>query len=284
MRGIHVAVRSNFFRWLVIGGLGLVVLAGCSSDGTEESVPDTISTRTLAPPTATPTPDAVFADPTATDLPSPATLLPDSVESGAAIISTRLESLITQTTLDLVEEHGVDAAGIRLLSAEAFVWEDAAWGCPSREAAGGDDGVTPGYRLAFSAGNRVYVYHTDRSGTFFLCDDPAWLAQQGRPIPVEPIAKSMVELSKRDTARRLNVPEDEITLVSLLTLTWPDSSVGCPKPGSDYQDEATLGYRIVLDDGEQTVIYHTSIRHIVFCTPDEEILPGIVRQAMPAPE
>lgn len=284
MRGIHVAVRSGFFRCLVTGGLGLAVLAGCGSNGTQESSPDTAPTRTLAPPTATPLPDTMAAGPTATDLPSPATLLPESTQSGAAIISAQLESVITQTTLDLVEEHDVDAGDIRLLSAEAFVWEDAAWGCPSREAGSDDGGVTPGYRLVFSAGARVYVYHTDRNRTFFVCDDPAWLAQQGIPIPVEPIAESMVELSTRDAARRLELPEDAITLASLLTLTWPDSSVGCPKPDSDYQDDATLGYRIVLDGGQQTVIYHTSIRHIVFCTPDEEILPGFVREAMSAPD
>ncbi len=283
MRGVNVAVRDSFIRWLTIAGLGLVILAGCGSDGTSERASDTVPTRTVAPPTAIPTPESALGGPTPTDLPSPATLLPESTQSGAAVISARLEDLITRTTSDLIETHGVDAGDIRLLSVEAFVWEDAAWGCSTRAAAGDASTLTPGYRLVFSSGNRVYVYHTDRHETFFLCDDPLWLALEGKPVPVEPIAQSMIELSKRDAARRLDVPEDTITLLNLLTLTWPDASVGCPKPGGDYQDEETPGYRVVLGAGEQTIIYHTSIRHVVFCTPDEEILPGMVRQAMPTP-
>ncbi len=283
MRGISVGV------WLTTVGLGLAVLAGCGSDGTS-NVPDTVLTRTVAPPTAIPmgepvssesAPGAVTPDqPTPTDLPSPATLLPESTQSGAAVISAQLEDLIIRTSADLIEHHDANPADIRLLSAEAFVWEDAAWGCSTRDAAD-TAAMTPGYRLVFSADSRAYVYHTDRHETFFVCDDPLWLALQGKPVPVEPIAESMVELSKRDAARRLDVPEDTITLVNLLTLTWPDSSVGCPKPGIDYRDEVMPGYRVVLGIEDETVIYHTSIRHVVFCTPDEEILPGILRQAMP---
>jgi hypothetical protein len=286
MRGINVTARSGMVRWLVIGGFGLVVFAGCGGDGTEETASDTLPTRTLAPPTVASTPESVTADPTPTDLPSPATLLPDAPAPGAAVISAQLGSMIARATTDLIEQHGVDAADVRLLSVETFVWDDAAWGCQSREDGDpvGGGTVTPGYRLVFSADNHVYVYHTDRGETFFVCDDSVWLTLEGQPVPVEPIAVSMVELSTRDAARRLNVPEESITLTGLLTLTWPDSSVGCPKPGGEYQDEITPGYRIVLDAGEQMVIYHTSIRHIVFCTSDEEILPGLLRQAIPRPE
>lgn len=196
--------------------------------------------------------------------------------------------MIAQVRADLDATEAADAASIRLMSLEAFEWQDNAWGCRMRTEGAGDadalDEPVPGYRLVFAVENRVVVYHTDQDETFFVCEDEDWLAQLGEPLPADPIALSMVELARRDAARRLDVPDDALTLVSLIMLTWPDAAVGCPKPNADYADDATLGYRIVLrapDDDE--LIYHTDIREVVFCTLAEEILPGSLQQAFPAP-
>jgi hypothetical protein len=106
---------------------------------------------------------------------------------------------------------------------------------------------------------------------------------EGAPIPLDPIEQSMVELSARDAASHVETPESEIQLVSLLAVEWPDSSVGCPKPDAEYAEVPTPGYRMVFRAGKETLIYHASIRHFVRCAPDEEILPGLLRRALPPP-
>ena len=166
-----------------------------------------------------------------------------------------------------------------------MTWRNALWGCPSRYDEGYTElAFTSGYRMMFGVGSRVFIYHTDRRKTFFICEDRAWLGLEGDPIPLDPIEESMVELSARDAAKHFAVPETDVRLVSLLMVDWPDSSVGCPKPNADYADGLTPGYRMVFRAGDARLIYHTSIRHVVRCAPDEEILPGVLRRALPTPE
>jgi hypothetical protein len=269
-------------RWMIVVGIGLVLLAACGGRVPEEAVSG--ATRTLIPPTDTPTPAPIDTTPTPTDLPAASALVAAPTESSEAPVPAAARAMIDQTMGDLMTQPGVDPADIRLLSLDEFTWRDESWGCSARYDGGyTDSAFAPGYRIVFSTGQRVYVYHTDRRETFFICEDRVWLALEGDPIPLDPIEASMVELCARDAAKHVNTPETEMPLVSLMAIEWPDSSVGCPKPGADYAEVPTPGYRMVFRAGEETLIYHTSIRHFVRCTSDEEILPGLLRQALPPP-
>jgi len=274
--------RSGFGRCLVMLGVGLIQLAACSGDS--GAVATGAATRTLLPPTATPTPAPVVLTPAATDLPAPSALsLP--THTSVPQVSSVVQALIDRTARDLVERDGVAPESVRLLSVDAVTWSDGSWGCKSRgEGSPTALPVTQGYRIVFTAGSRVYVYHTDDQDTFFMCQDRVWLALEGKPVIVDPIAQSMVDLTRHDAAQRLKAPDAEITLASLLTILWPDSSLGCPRAGADYEDREMSGYRIVFRMADETFVYHTSIRDFVRCAPEEEILPGILRQTMPTPE
>jgi hypothetical protein len=271
-------------RWLIIVGIGLIALTACGGNTAEKAV--SVPTRTLIPPSATPTLHPADTTPAPTDLPSASEF--KTVPTPAAynfLFPVAAQAMIDLTMADLVDRAGVNPKDIRLLSLDAFTWQDSTFGCLARDDVGSTDSrVTPGYRLVYGMGQRVYVYHTDRRAGFFVCDDPAWLALEGDPIPLDPIEASMVEFSARDAGRTLGVAEEDVQLVSLITVDWPDSSVGCPRPNADYADEVTPGYRMVFRAGADTLIYHTSIRQAVRCAPQEEILPGVLREALATPE
>lgn len=268
-------------RWLIIIGIGLIALAACGGSAHEEPV--SVSTRTLIPPSATPAPLPADTTPTPTDLPSASALVTASTQAvDTSLIPAAAQAMIDRTMADLVDQAGVNPDDIRLLSLDAFTWQDTTWGCQARYENGVDDTiVTPGYRLVYNAGQRVYVYHTDRRAGFFVCEDRAWLTLEGDPISLDPIEASMVELSARDAAKSLGVSEEDLHLASLVMVDWPDSSVGCPRPNADYADVTTPGYRLIFRAGAETLIYHTSIRQVVRCAPEEEILPGLLRRALP---
>lgn len=268
-------------RWLILIGIGVIALAACGGDAPQEPV--NVPTRTLIPPSATPAPLPADTTPTPTDLPSASAFGSVSTpEANTSTIPAAAQTMIDLTMADLIDQVGVSPEDIRLLSLDAFIWREAAWGCPAQFA---DNLIhpaeTPGYRLVYDTGRRVYVYHTDRRATFFLCDDSSWLALEGEPIPLDPIEASMVELSARDAAKYLAVDVEALQLVSLVMVDWPDSSIGCPKPNADYADILTPGYRMVFRAGDETLIYHTSIRQVTRCAPGEEILPGALRRALP---
>lgn len=268
---------------LILGTVGLIalaLLAGCGNS--DSTTPERIPTRTLVPPTATPTPEPVESTPTPTDLPAAANLELGSTEVSVAAIPAAAEDLLARAIDDLADQQNVSRDEIRLISIESFIWKNSGLGCATR-AGSAQPGTSRGYRILLGLDAQIFVYHADSGDTLFLCPDEHWLALEGEPLPVDPVAESMVELTMRDATQFLSVPQSRLRLVSLLGVDWPDSSIGCPKAGGVYQDQLTPGYRIVLRTREEAVIYHTSLREIVRCAPGDEILPGVLRQALPEP-
>ena len=273
--------------WKRVFGVGLVMLVGlggaaCSRSAAPTAEPTSlVPTRTLPPPSATPTPAP--HTPTPTDLPGPEALRPSPSPESAR--EQPLSALLALTLDDLRTRLDQDPVDVRLLSVDSFRWATTGWEC-ARPAADAQDAVrsagTRGYRIVYAVDGRAYVYHTDTRGAFFLCRDRQWLALEGEPVLLDPIAEALVDRSRRDAARRLDVAEDDLRLVSVLTLVWPDASLGCPKTNADYPERETPGYRIVFRTQDATAIYHTSAQDVLFCTPEEELLPGIVRRALPS--
>ncbi len=76
----------------------------------------------------------------------------------------------------------------------------------------------------------------------------------------------MIEAALDDAANRSTTARADIKMTSAEAVTWPDGSLGCPKPGMMYTQALVAGYRIVLQAGEQTLNYHAMSRgKPVFC-------------------
>jgi hypothetical protein len=262
--------------------IGVLLLAACGSEADPVAQPSgALPTRTLPPPTETAIPPTAPTTPTPTELPGPAALR--STTAPAAAPPAPAQAIVELALADLVSAQGIAPAEVRLVSLEAFTWTDNAWNCAARAADDAPESAeVPGYRVVFATGTGAVVYHTDSQGALFVCEDAAWLAQTGEPVLLDPIAEAMVAASQEDAARRLTLEIAAIRPVSVLTLTWPDASLGCPKPGVDYDTRETPGYRIVLQAANAQAIYHASARETVRCTLEEEILPGLLRQALAA--
>ena len=66
----------------------------------------------------------------------------------------------------------------------------------------------------------------------------------------------LVELAIGDLADTLGVDRDQVAVLSVDPVTWPDSSLGCPEPGVDYVDGDIDGFRIVLRHLNSEYNYH----------------------------
>jgi hypothetical protein len=92
-----------------------------------------------------------------------------------------------------------------------------------------------------------------------------------------------VEMSKFHLSQRLGVEQEAITLISVQSKTWIDSSLDCPQPGEVYAQVLTPGYRITLQHNTKTYEYHTDLgQKVVFCRSDpmsrlEEVWENIKR-------
>jgi len=262
-----------------------LIAVGCGSDGAGDSPPPT---RTLVPPTATIAPTAApqaSPTPTATNLPAAAQIGATPTPIRVIELPPAVDDLVMAAMADLADRQGVERASIRLLSVEGFTWPDAGLGCAAPGSQDAGPSVrTPGYRILLSVEGRVYVYHTDAEARVLPCDDPGWLAREGEPLPIDPVARSVADVALADAAQRFGIPAARVDLVSLLAVEWPDTSLGCPRPNATYAEQATPGYRIVLRAGVERAIYHTNSRDVMPCPADQEVLPDWLQAALPTPD
>jgi len=82
--------------------------------------------------------------------------------------------------------------------------------------------------------------------------------------PLGPALTAMVDNSRADLARRRSVALDDVALVQVWTVVWPDGGLGCPQPGMVYPQVQVDGLLIRLRIGEQTFDYHTDGRRPPF--------------------
>jgi hypothetical protein len=86
------------------------------------------------------------------------------------------------------------------------------------------------------------------------------------PIPSSLGLENLVRQAKADLARRLAITDDQVDLVELKAVVWPDASLGCPQPGMMYAQVLTPGYRVVLEAKGESYPYHTDKRQeMVYC-------------------
>jgi hypothetical protein len=100
-------------------------------------------------------------------------------------------------------------------------------------------------------------------------DEPATLPAV-TPLPMDmipPEGGAMVARVQIDLATRLSAPPDAtMTLLSAEAITWPDASLGCPLPKTDYIQVKTPGFIITLLANGGRYTYHTDIRdNYVIC-------------------
>ncbi len=87
--------------------------------------------------------------------------------------------------------------------------------------------------------------------------------------PTDPSqAPEAVEAARTFLARDLDIPAYEIELISLESVNWPDSSLGCPQPGHFYAQVITPGYWMLFEAGgrDHRVDTDKTGRQLVLCT------------------
>ena len=83
-----------------------------------------------------------------------------------------------------------------------------------------------------------------------------------------PDATTQAERAKQDLAQRLSIPLDQIAIVKVEEVEWPDASLGCPEPGKMYAQVIIPGYRITLSAKGQTYDYHADRgERVALCQP-----------------
>jgi hypothetical protein len=74
---------------------------------------------------------------------------------------------------------------------------------------------------------------------------------------MDPGLRPLVDQARSDLARRLGVDPEAVGVVRANLVEWPDTSLGCPRPGMVYAQVPTDGSQIILSHGGVEYPYHT---------------------------
>lgn len=142
--------------FLHLTALMVLFLTGCASGPAAPLEPPTPNPPTMENPLPTPPSTALPSTAPTTTPQNPAN--PDRV----------LKKMTDLALADLAARLSVAAETISIVSAEAIVWPNSALGCPQPDQVYAQAQV-PGYRIKLTAAGQEYLYHTDQTGNFLLC-------------------------------------------------------------------------------------------------------------------
>lgn len=104
---------------------------------------------------------------------------------------------------------------------------------------------------------------------------PAAIIQGEKPtmeptsaIPPELMNAPQLKMAKDDLAQRLGVSPEEIEVIAVEMVVWPNKGMGCPTPGMEYPQVPVDGLRIVLGHEGQTYEYHSGGTRPPFLCPN----------------
>lgn len=73
-----------------------------------------------------------------------------------------------------------------------------------------------------------------------------------------------------DLATRLAIGEEDVEVLRVESVTWPDAAIGCPEEGEMYAQVIVEGTRVLLQVGERIYDYHAGDDDMIFLCPSEE--------------
>lgn len=182
---------------------------------------------------------------------------------GQVAVPDEAQEITSSVQQDLTEKLNVGMDAIRLVSIESMEWPDTSLGCP-RPGMMYASVVTAGYKIVLEAEGQEYVYHTGPD-SFVLCDESVTGERPAQGIRMDTEATVLAEQAQQDLSQQLGIAREDIDVLSVEAVQWPDASLGCPEPGKMYIQMVTPGYRIVLSAGGQEYVYHTDMKQGRLC-------------------
>jgi ribosomal protein L20A (L18A) len=147
--------------------------------------------------------------------------------------------------LELIERLAVPEETVGIVSVSQAEWPDPCLGIPNPEELCAQV-ITPGYRVELDVAGETYAIRTNLDGSEIRME---------RSDPTE----RAVEAAKKHLASQLRISPDQIDLMQVSQVDWPDGCLGLPGPGEACILVITPGYRIELMAEGETYVYRTDL-------------------------
>lgn len=85
---------------------------------------------------------------------------------------------------------------------------------------------------------------------------------------------AQIDAAKQDLAQRLGIDASAVEVVEVDAVTWPDTSLGCPRPGMMYPQVLVEGVLVQLRANGQIYRYHGDGQRQLFLCDAQATAPG----------
>lgn len=82
----------------------------------------------------------------------------------------------------------------------------------------------------------------------------------GAAVDIASVPRVVRRAVVADAARRFGVAESAVVISDAEQVTWPDGSLGCPRPGRVYTQMQVAGYRLTAKTSAGELRYHADTR------------------------
>jgi hypothetical protein len=203
-----------------------------------------------------------------------------------------IQVLVNQARADLAQRLAITLDQIELIEFELVVWPDGSLGCPQPGMAYiqvPQDGAV----ILLRVDDALYEYHSGGSRPPFLCEQATQGSQGSKPsvaptklaaqeivrletVLSDPAVQRLVILAQKDLVQRLSLSSGQVRIEKVEMVVWPDSSLGCPKPGMAYTQVQQDGLRIRLSAGGKIYHYHSGGNRDPFLCDQPAKIDGLV--------
>jgi hypothetical protein len=114
-----------------------------------------------------------------------------------------------------------------------------------------------------------------KSTVIVIEEDPVTPEESTSPSTTES-HEPLVRMAIQDLANRLDIPVEQVNVLEVREVVWPDASLGCPQPGMVYAQVLQPGLLIRLSVDNQMYFYHSGGAQDPFlCEETSQIIPQI---------
>jgi len=185
-------------------------------------------------------------------------LLPGTVPAG------EIEEAVQLALDEVAKQTEIDRGSIKVDGTESVDWADSNLGCPTGAAVSTPQ-ITRGYRVLLRANGKLYAVHVGGSKAV-ICSrglavasalqEASTIPGNVQPEPSDAPSRALISKARADLARRLAVAPDKVLFVKFKSVVWPDSSLGCPRPGMAYTQVRHDGVLIRFEVNGRHYDYH----------------------------
>lgn len=88
--------------------------------------------------------------------------------------------------------------------------------------------------------------------------------------PEMPDQEAVTDAAKADLAERLGVLPEDVSVVQVRQVDWPDTALGCPEEGMAYSQVIVPGLQVLLQVAGRVFDYHAGSDGQAFLCPSDE--------------